>query len=169
MQVTITDILARSRWYSVAKKHVGDTLLTGPEIIHETSAKIIQTRATIKFVRGHQKSYADQRRKTLEFQVGDRVRLKSIPWKGLIWFRKHAKINPRYIVPFEILTKICLVAYRLKLPQELNNMHDTFHVSNLKKYSSSDTLNIPLDEIQIDSKLHFVEAPIEIMDKEIKD
>ncbi|KAD4586601.1 hypothetical protein E3N88_24202 [Mikania micrantha] len=118
--------------------------------------------------RDRQKSYADKRRKPLEFQVGDRVLLKVSPWKGVIRFGKRGKLNPRYIGPFEITKRIGLVAYELQLQQELSSVHNVFHVSNLKKYLSDETLAIPLEEIQIDEQLHFVEEPVEIMDREIK-
>ncbi|GKD13248.1 putative reverse transcriptase domain-containing protein [Tanacetum coccineum] len=115
-----------------------------------------------------QKSYADVRRKLLEFQVGDRVMLKVSPWKGVIHFGKRGKLNPRYIRPFKVLAKVRDVAYRLELPQELSRVHSTFHVSNLKKCLSDEPLAIPLDEIHIDDKLNFVEEPVEIMDREVK-
>jgi hypothetical protein len=142
--------------------------LTGPEIIRETTEKIVQIRERLKASRDRQKSYADTRRKPLEFQVGDRVMLKVSPWKGMIRFGKRGKLNPRYIGPFEILARIGPVAYRLRLPQELSNVHPTFHVSNLKKCLSDETLIIPLDEIEVNESLHFVEQPVEIMDREIK-
>ncbi|GJT73750.1 hypothetical protein Tco_1033036 [Tanacetum coccineum] len=103
--------------------------------------------------RDQQKSYADKRRKPPEFQVGDKVMLKVSPWKGVIRFGKCGKLNPRYIGPFKILVKIGLVAYRLELPQELSSVHNVFHVCNLKKCLSDETLVIPLEEIQIDGEV----------------
>ncbi|CAH1452087.1 unnamed protein product [Lactuca virosa] len=152
----------------LAKGRVPDNTLTGPEIIRETTEKIVQIRERLKASRDRQKSYADKRRKPLEFQVGDRVLLKVSPWKGLIRFGKRGKLNPRYIGPFEILARIGPVAYKLNLPRELNNVHSTFHVSNLKKCLSDETLVIPLDEIEINESLNFVEEPVEIMDREVK-
>ncbi|GKD33193.1 reverse transcriptase domain-containing protein [Tanacetum coccineum] len=113
-----------------------------------------------------QKSYANRRHKPLEFQVGDKVMLS--PWKGVICFRKRGKLNPQYIRPFKILAKVGTVAYRLELLEQLSRVHSTFHVSNLKKCFSDESLAIPLDEIQIDDKLNFIEEPIEIMDQEVK-
>ncbi|GKD62381.1 hypothetical protein Tco_1299890, partial [Tanacetum coccineum] len=92
-------------------------------------------------------SYADQRKKSLEFIVGDHVLLKVSPWKGVDRFGKMGKLAPRYVGPFEITERIGLVAYRLRLPQELNSVHDMFHVSNLKKCLADPTLQIPLDDI----------------------
>ncbi|KAD3640196.1 hypothetical protein E3N88_29419 [Mikania micrantha] len=118
--------------------------------------------------RDRQKSYADRRRKPLEFQVGDKVLLKVSPWKGVIRFGKQGKLNPRYVGPFEILKRIGPVAYQLNLPAELNGVHNVFHISNLKKCLSDKTLVVPLDEIQVDEQLRFVEEPVEIMDREVK-
>ncbi|GJY98014.1 hypothetical protein Tco_0514924 [Tanacetum coccineum] len=118
--------------------------------------------------RDQQRSYANIRRKPLEFQVGDRVMMKVSPQKGVIHFGKRGKLNPRYIGPFKILEQIGLVAYKLELPNELSNVHSSFYVSNLKKCLSDESLVIPMKELQLDDKLNFVEEPIEIMDREVK-
>ncbi|GJU02831.1 putative reverse transcriptase domain-containing protein [Tanacetum coccineum] len=115
---------------------VGDVQLTGPEIIHETTEKIVQIRQCLQAARDRQRSYANIRQKPLEFQVGDRVMLKVSPRKGL--------------------------------PEELSNIHSTFHVSNLKKCLSDESLVIPMKELRLDDKLNFVEEPVEIMDREVK-
>ncbi|GKF31903.1 hypothetical protein Tco_0101701, partial [Tanacetum coccineum] len=107
-------------------------------------------------------------RKPLEFSVGKHVLLKVSSWKGVVRFRKKEKLAPRFIRPFEIIERIDPVAYSLRLPKELNGVHDTFHVSNLKKCLADPTLHIPLDEIQVDAKLNFVEEPIEILEREFK-
>ncbi|GJQ95919.1 putative reverse transcriptase domain-containing protein [Tanacetum coccineum] len=107
--------------------------------------------------RDRQRSYTDKRRKPLEFQVGDKVMLKVLPWKGVIRFGKRGKLNPRYIRPFKILVKVGTVAYRLELPKKLSRVHSTFHVSKLKKCLSDEPLVIPLDEIHVDDKLNFIE------------
>nr|GEW33463.1 putative reverse transcriptase domain-containing protein [Tanacetum cinerariifolium] len=105
---------------------IGESQLIGLEIAQETTEKIFQIKERLK-------SYADKRRKPLEFKVGDRVLLKVSPWKGVVPFGKKGKLAPRYVGPFEIMERVGKVAYRLKLPQELSCIHDTFHVSNLKK------------------------------------
>ncbi|GKB24611.1 putative reverse transcriptase domain-containing protein [Tanacetum coccineum] len=112
-----------------------------PEIIHETTKKIVQIRQRLQAARDRQRSYANIRRKPLEFQVGDHVML---------------KVSPRK------------VAYKLELPKELSNVHSTFHVSNLKKCLSDESLVIPMKELRLDDKLNFVEEPVEIMDREVK-
>nr|GEW59546.1 putative reverse transcriptase domain-containing protein [Tanacetum cinerariifolium] len=147
---------------------VGDTQLTGPEIIHETTEKIVQIRQHLQAVRDRQRSYANVSQKPLEFQTGDRVMLKISPRKGIIRFRNRGKLNPRYIGPFKILRRIGPVAYKLELPEELSNVHNTFHVSNIKKCLSDESLIIPMKEHKLDDKLNFVEESIEIMDREVK-
>ncbi|GKE20273.1 hypothetical protein Tco_1431785, partial [Tanacetum coccineum] len=116
---------------------VGDVQLTGPEIIHETTKKIVQIRQCLQAARYRQRSYANVRRKPLEFQVEDRVMLKVSP---------------------------CKVAYKLELPEELSNVHSTFHIFNLKKCLSDESLVIPMKELQLDDKLNFIEEPVKIMD-----
>ncbi|GJR22706.1 putative reverse transcriptase domain-containing protein [Tanacetum coccineum] len=128
--------------HSDTRRYVRDAQLTGPELIHETTEKIFQIKQRIQVACDRQKSYTDVRCKPLEFQVGDRVMLKVSPWKGVIHFGKQGKLNPR--------------------------VHSTFHVSNLKKCLSDEPLAIPLDKIHIDDKLHFVEEPVDIMDREVK-
>ncbi|GJY24605.1 putative reverse transcriptase domain-containing protein [Tanacetum coccineum] len=118
--------------------------------------------------RGHA-TYADLKRKPMEFEVGDRVMLKVSPWKGVVQFGKRGKLNPRYVRPFKVLAKVGKVAYRLELPQELSRVHHTFHVSNLKKCYADEPLAMPLEGIHVDDKLQFVEEPIEIIEREIND
>ncbi|GJS26089.1 putative nucleotidyltransferase, ribonuclease H [Tanacetum coccineum] len=152
----------------VCWSEVGDAQLTGPELIRETTEMIVQIKNRLLAARSRQKSYADVRRKPLEFEVGDKVMLKVSPWKGVVRFGKRGKLSPRYIGPFKILSRVGPVAYKLELPRELQGIHNTFHVSNLKKCLSDEDLIIPLDEVRIDEKLHFIEEPIEIMDREVR-
>nr|GEX61348.1 putative reverse transcriptase domain-containing protein [Tanacetum cinerariifolium] len=147
---------------------VGDSQLTGSEIIHETTEKIVQIKSCIQAARDRQKNYVDVRQKPFEFQVGDKVMLKVSPWKGVIRFSKRGKLNPRYIGPFKIISKVGAIAYRLKILKQLSRVHSMFHVLNIKKCISDDTLAITLDEIQIDDMLYFIEEPIEIMDCDVK-
>nr|GEY92954.1 putative reverse transcriptase domain-containing protein [Tanacetum cinerariifolium] len=147
---------------------VRDAQLTGPEIIHETTEKIVQIKSRIQAARDRQKSYADLKRKLMDFQVGDKVMLKVSPWKGVVRFGKRWKLNPRYIGPFQVLSKVGDVSYRLELPQQLSRVHSTFYVSNLKKCLFDESLVIPLEGLHVDDKLHFIEEPVKIMDRENK-
>nr|GEZ09834.1 putative reverse transcriptase domain-containing protein [Tanacetum cinerariifolium] len=147
---------------------VRDAQLAGPAIIHETTKKIIQIKSRIQAAHDRQKSYANISRKPLEFQVGDIVMLKVSPWKGIVRFGKRGKLNPRYVGPFKLIQRVNTVAYKLELPQQLSRVHSTFHVSNLKKCLSDESLVIPLGELHVDDKLHLVEEPVEVMDREIK-
>ncbi|GJV57196.1 putative reverse transcriptase domain-containing protein [Tanacetum coccineum] len=104
----------------------------------------------------------------VEVGEGDYVLLKVSPWKGVVRFRNKWKLAPRFVGPFEIIKKVGPVAYKLDLPEELNGVHDTFHVSNLKKCLVDPTLQVPLDEIQVDAKLNFVEELVEILEREVK-
>ncbi|GKB28974.1 hypothetical protein Tco_0868375 [Tanacetum coccineum] len=99
---------------------------------------------------------------------GDRVMLKVSPWKGVVRFGKRGKLNPRYVGPFKVLEKVGEVAYKLELPEELSRVHNTFHVSNLKKCHADEPLAVPLDGLHLDDKLHFVEEPLEIVGREVK-
>nr|GFA70406.1 putative reverse transcriptase domain-containing protein [Tanacetum cinerariifolium] len=125
---------------------VGEAQILGPELIQETTKKIVQIKQRMQAARDRQKSYADLKRKPIEFQVGDKVMLKVSPWKGSVGD----------------------VAYKLELPEELSRVHNTFHVSNLKKCHADEPLAVPLDGLHFDDKLHFVEEPVEIMDRKVK-
>nr|GEZ13237.1 hypothetical protein [Tanacetum cinerariifolium] len=124
---------------------VGEAQLTGPEMIQETTEKIILIKQRIQAAQDQQKSYADWKRKPTEFEVGDRVMIKVSPWKGVVRFIMRGKLNPRYIGPFKVLAKIEDVAYWLELPPELSRVHHTFHVSNLKKCYTDESLAMPLE------------------------
>ncbi|GKA20230.1 putative reverse transcriptase domain-containing protein [Tanacetum coccineum] len=108
------------------------------------------------------------KRKPMEFEVGDKVMLKVSPWKGVVRFGKRGKLNPRFVGPFKVIKRVGDVAYKLELPEELSRVHNTFHVSNLKKCHADEPLAVPLDGLHFDDKLQFVEEPIEITDREVK-
>nr|GEY28080.1 putative reverse transcriptase domain-containing protein [Tanacetum cinerariifolium] len=132
---------------------VGEAQIVGPELIQETIEKIVQIKQRMQAARDRQKSYADLKRKPMEFQVGDRVMLKVSPWKRVVRFGKKGKLNPRYVGPFKVLERIGDVAYKLDLPEELSRVHNTFHVSNLKKCHADEPLAVPLDGLHFDDKL----------------
>ncbi|GJY75905.1 putative reverse transcriptase domain-containing protein [Tanacetum coccineum] len=136
--------------------------------VRKCHSPILWAEDRLKATRDRQKSYVDKRRKPFEFNKGDHVLIKVSPWKGVVRFGKKGVLAPRFVRPFEITKRICPVAYRLRLPQELNNVHDTFHVSNLKKCLADPTLHVPLEEIQVNAKLNFVEEPVEILERETR-
>ncbi|XP_076938259.1 uncharacterized protein LOC143606346 [Bidens hawaiensis] len=147
---------------------VKESQITGPELVQETTDRIDQIRQNLLVARSCQKSYANKRRKLLEFNIGDRVLLKVSSWKGVAIFGKKGKLSPHFVDPFEILDRIGPVAYKLKLPIELSNIHPVFHELNLKKCLAEGNFQIPLDEVRIDEAMHFAERPVEIMDHKDK-
>nr|GFC72153.1 putative reverse transcriptase domain-containing protein [Tanacetum cinerariifolium] len=110
----------------------------------------------------------DHECKPMEFQVEDKVMLKISPWKGVVRFGKRGKLNPRYVGPYKVLERVGDVAYNLDLPEELSRVHNTFHISNMKKCHADEPLAVPLDGLHVDDKLHFVEEPVEIIDRKVK-
>ncbi|GJT89834.1 hypothetical protein Tco_1078679 [Tanacetum coccineum] len=102
------------------------------------------------------------------FKVHIEVMLKVSPWKGVVRFGKRGKLNPRYVGPFKVIERVGSVAYKIEIPEELSRVHNTFHVSNLKKCYVDEPLAIPLDGLHFDEKLQFVEEPVEIMDRKVK-
>nr|GEW79835.1 reverse transcriptase domain-containing protein [Tanacetum cinerariifolium] len=162
------DPIFESRFWKSLQESLGTSVDMSTDYHPQTDGQSERTIQTLEDMLRPQKSYVDVRRKPLEFEVGDRVMLKLSPWKGVIRFGKQEKLSPCYIGPFKILSRIGPVAYKLDLPQELHGIHNTFHVSNLKKCLADEELVIPLDEVKIDDKLHFIEEPVEIIDREVK-
>ncbi|KAI3678914.1 hypothetical protein L6452_38218 [Arctium lappa] len=147
---------------------IGERQLVGPELVQQTSDKIVQIKERLRVAQDRQKSYADRRCRPLEFQVGDKVLLKISPWKGVVRFGKKGKLSPRYIRPFEITARVGVVAYRLKLPVELGGIHDTFHVSNLRKCVADESVVVDLEDVEVNDKLAYVEEPVDILDRKTK-
>nr|GEV80923.1 hypothetical protein [Tanacetum cinerariifolium] len=139
-----------------------------PELIRETTEKIVQIKNRLLATRSCQKTYADRRSKPLEFEVRDMVLLKVSLWKGAVRFGKRGKLSPRYIRPFKILARVGLVACTLELPKELKGIHSTFHVLNPKKCLAEGDIVVLMDEIQLDDKLYMIEEPVKIVDREVK-
>nr|GEY97499.1 putative reverse transcriptase domain-containing protein [Tanacetum cinerariifolium] len=156
------------RTIQTLKTEVGGAQILGLELIQETIEKLVQIKQRMQVARDRQKSYADLNRKPMEFQVKDKVMLKVSPWKGVVRFGKRGKLNPMYVGPFKVLERIGDVAYKLDLPEELSKVHNTLHVSNLKKCHADEPLAVPLDGLHLDDKFYFVEKPVEIMDSEVK-
>ena len=129
-----------------------------------TLEKLKVVRDNLKIARDRQKSYADNCRRDLQFEIGDRVFLKISPWKGVLRFGKRGKLSPRYIGPYEIVSKVGPVAYKLKLLPELSRIHDTFHVSMLRKYISDPSHVLREQPVQLKENLTYEETPVQIID-----
>ncbi|KAJ8747030.1 hypothetical protein K2173_013444 [Erythroxylum novogranatense] len=147
---------------------VGEKQLEGPDLIQETSAKIplIQERLRIAFSR--QKSYADSKRRDVQYEPGDQVFIKVSPMKGVVRFGKRGKLNPRYIGPFEILERVRNVSYRLALPPHLSSVHPVFHISMLRKYIPDPSHILQTLEVNIVEDLSYEETPVAIIGKVIR-
>ncbi|KAJ9546782.1 hypothetical protein OSB04_019325 [Centaurea solstitialis] len=143
-------------------------MLYGRRCRTPTTESIELIRERLKTAQSRQKSYADKRRSDLEFSVGDDVLLKVSPWKGVIRFRKRGKLGPRFIGPFKVIARVGKVAYRLELPPELSQIHNTFHVSQLRKCLADEAAHISIDDIQVDERLNYVERPIAVLERKTK-
>ena len=132
---------------------VGEKRLIGLEIVQDTTEKVNMIRERLKIANDRQKNYADDRRRDLKFEMGDQVFLRVSPWKGILRFGKRGKLSPRYIGPYEVVDKVGEVAYRLRLPLELANIHDVFHVSMLRKYIADPSHILKEQPIQLKENL----------------
>jgi transposase InsO family protein len=146
-------------WGDIGQRELGSL-----DMVMATTEKLDIIKARMKAAQDRQKSYADKRRRPIEFKEGDMVMLKVSPWKGIIRFQKRGKLSPRYIGPFEIIKRVGMVSYRLDLPDELSGIHPTFHVSHLRKCLADKTTHVPLNDIEVDSKLNYIERPVAILD-----
>ena len=120
---------------SICWTEVGESSITGPDLIRDTSKKVSLIRQCLLMAQSQQESYADVRRRPLEFEVGDHVFLKVMPKKGVVRFDKHGKLSLRFIGPFELLERVGTIAYRLALPPNKSGVHEVFHVSMLRRYT----------------------------------
>ncbi|KAA0045842.1 pol protein [Cucumis melo var. makuwa] len=141
---------------------VGEQRMLGPELVQTTNAAIQKIRARMLTAQSRQKSYADVRRKDLEFEVRDMVFLKVAPMKGVLRFEKKGKLSPRFVGPFEILERIDPVAYRLALPPSLSAVHDVFHVSMLRKYVADPTHVVDFEPLQISENLSYEDVTTQL-------
>ena len=143
---------------------VGESSITGPDLIRDTSEKVGLIWQRLFTTQSQQKSYADRRRRPLEFEVGDHVFLKVMPKRGVIRFGKWTKLSSRFIGPFKILERVGTVAYRLALPSNLSSVHEVFHVSMLRKYTPDPAHVMDWGEIDVDTDGTFEEGPMHIID-----
>ena len=146
----------------------GESSLFGPEIVQETTEKIQLIRKRLRKAQSRQKSYADRRRRPLEFKEGDYVFLKVSPKKGVFIFGKKGKLASRYIGPFEVIKVVGKAAYQLRLPAQLFEVHDLFHVSMLKKCLSDATSVVNLEDIEFQDEVTYEEQPVRILDTKEK-
>ena len=130
---------------------MGESSITGPDLIRDTSEKVSLIRQCLLMAHSRQMSYADGRRRPLEFKVGDHVFLKVMPKRGVVRFGKRGKLTPRFIRPFEIFERVSTVAYRLSLPPSMSGVHEVFHVSMLRKYSPDPAHVVDWGHIEVDT------------------
>ncbi|KAK2388470.1 hypothetical protein QL285_062153 [Trifolium repens] len=146
----------------------GESMIVGPEMVQQTTDKVRKIRAMMKVAQDRQKSYADRRRRPLEFEEGDHVFLRVNPTTGVGRALKAKKLTPKFIGPYQILERIGKVAYRITLPPVLSLIHDVFHVSQLRKYTPDPSHVITPDDIQLRDNLSFEVPPIKIADRKMK-
>ena len=146
----------------------GESSYLGPELVQQTNEAISKIRTRMLAAQSRQKSYADAKRKEVEFQVGDFVFLKVSPMRGVKRFGAKGKLSPRFIGPFEILERVGAVAYRVAMPPSLSLVHDVFHISMLRKYVSDPTHVLSYEGLELDQDLTYEETPVQIMDKKDK-
>ena len=143
---------------------VGESSITGPDLIRDTSEKVSLIRQRLLTAQSWQKSYADVRRKPLEFGVGDHAFLKVMPKRGVVRFGKRGKLSPRFIGPFEILKRVDTVAYRLALPPSIASVHEVFHVSMLRRYTPDLAHVVDWGDFEVDTDGTFEEGSVCITD-----
>ena len=143
---------------------VGESSITGPDLVRDTFKKVSLIRQGLLTAQSRQKSYADARRRPLEFEVGDHVFLKVIPKRGVVRFGKREKLSPRFIGPFEILERVGPVTYQLALLPSMSGVHEVFHVSMLRKYTPDPAHVVDLGQIKVDTDGTFEEGPVCILD-----
>ncbi|KAL4579503.1 hypothetical protein LXL04_015652 [Taraxacum kok-saghyz] len=146
----------------------GEKNLMGPELVKITNEKIGVIQANMKAAQDRQRSYASLKQRPYDIKVDDLVMLKVSPWKGVMRFGKKGKLSPRYVGPFKVTKVVGTQAFKLELPQELQGIHDTFHVSYLKKYFGKEELTIPLKELKVDEKKRLIEEPEAILECKTK-
>ena len=142
----------------------GESFITGPDLIRDTSEKVSLIRHRLLTAQSQQKSYANERRRPLEFEVGDHVFLKVMPKRGVVRFGKRRKLSPRFIGPFEILERIGTVVYRLALSSSMSGVHEVFHISMLRKYTPDPAHVVDWGQIKVDTDGTFEEGPVCILD-----
>ncbi|KAK5793924.1 hypothetical protein PVK06_035102 [Gossypium arboreum] len=152
-----------SCWTELGKRQI-----LGPELVADTEDKVRIIRDRLKEASDRKKSYADLKRKEIEYSVGDMVFLKVSPWKKILRFGKNGKLSPQFIGPYRVLKRVGPVAYQLELPPELDRIHNVFHVSMLRRYRSDPAHVVPVAEIEVQTDLTFEEEPVQILARDVK-
>ena len=142
--------------------------MIGPYIVKDIEEKVQVIQQRLKVASDRHKSYADLKRKDIEYEVGDKVSLKVSPWRKVLRFGKKGKLSLRFIGPYEVLERIGPVAYRLALPLELAKLHDVFHVSMSRRYRSDESHILPMQEVQVHQDYSYDEEPKAILPREVK-
>jgi hypothetical protein len=151
-------------WTLVFWNEIGERKIFGPDILQEAEKQIHMVRENLRVAQSRQKSYADHRRRELSFEVGDFVYLKVSRMRGLCHFKVWCKLAPKFIRPFKILEKRGEVAYQLKLLVQLSDVHDVFHVSQLKKWLHVPEEQIPMEDLDVKEDLSYQEYPVMILE-----
>ncbi|XP_021743410.1 uncharacterized protein LOC110709496 [Chenopodium quinoa] len=157
-------LYGRKCWSPLCWSDISESLTLGSEMIEDAMKQVRLIQENLKAAQNRHKSYAYQSRKVLEFEVRVKVLLKVLPTKGVMRFGRKGKLSPRYIGPYEVIERVGEVAYRLALPMELSNVHNVFHVSQIRKYVHHPTHVIQPESIELDESLTFEERPIKILD-----
>ncbi|GMI64566.1 hypothetical protein HRI_000125900 [Hibiscus trionum] len=147
---------------------MGQKLVSMSALLKGITEKVKLICERLKEASDRQKSYADLKRKEIEFAVGDHVFLKVSPWKKVMRFGRKGKLSPRYIGPYEVIERVGPVAYKLRLPQELEKIHNVFHVSLLRRYRLDPSHVMPVEEVELNPDLTYDEEPVEILDSDSK-
>ncbi|XP_020086740.1 uncharacterized protein LOC109709080 [Ananas comosus] len=145
---------------------VGERVALGPNVVREAEEKVSLARQRLATAQSRQKSYADKRRRELEFVVGDRVFVKVSPMRGVRHFGVRGKLSPRYVGPFEVLERIDAVVYKVALPPRLARLHDVFHVSNLRKYIRNSTHVLEYEPVELREDMSYEKYPVCVLNRE---
>ncbi|XP_020082447.1 uncharacterized protein LOC109706053 [Ananas comosus] len=148
---------------------VGERIVLGPDVLQEAEGKVRLVRQRLLTAQSRQQSYANKRRKNLEFAVGDRVFLKVLPMRGIKRFGVRGKLSPRYIGPYEILERVGAVAYKLALPPKFEGIHNVFHISNLRKYVHHPGHVLEYEPVDLQENMTYEEYPVCILDREVRE
>jgi hypothetical protein len=148
---------------------ISETMVIGPQIIEEMTDQVRLIQQKMKEAQDRHKSYADLKRRPLEFQVGDKVFLKVSPTKGVKRFNQKGKLSPKFIGPYDIVERVGDLAYRLNLPANLGRVHDVFHVSQLKKYIADPSHVLDPEPVELDPALSYEEQPVKILDHKTRE